>query len=80
MQELPIIDPTIQFRLIRRPLSDGSGSFSVEITQDVDDECSRGTLQLDALSEAHAIKLQKKIWDAIKEHTNEPVEFFEEGF
>lgn len=81
MQTLPKIDDTIQFRLRIRTMSDGSPDCSVEITHDVDeDERFKGTLVLPAISEAHAIKLQKKIWDAIKEHTNEPVEFFEEGF
>ncbi len=77
---LPKIDDTIQFRLKRSLLSDGSQVVSVEITHDLDDQCFGGILDLPAINEAHAIKLQKKIWDAIKEHTNEPVEFFEEGF
>lgn len=79
-RKLPTIDDTIQFRLKRSLLSDQSEVFMVEITHDVEDEYFKGTLDLHAISHAHAIKLQKKIWGAIKEHTNEPVEFFEEGF
>ena len=80
MQTLPKIDDTIQFRIRRQTLSDGSGAFSVEITHDVDDERFGGILDLPTRTEQEAIRLQKKIWDAIKEHTNEAVEFFDEGF
>ena len=72
-------DNTIEFRLIRSTLSDQSQVVSVEITHDAEYERFVSTMVLPAISEAHAIRLQKKIWDAIKEHTNEKVEFFEEG-
>ena len=80
MRELPVIDNTIQFRIDSRNLTDGSQTFAVNITHDVGDECFQGTLALEARTEKDAIELQRKIWDAIKQHTNETIAFFDEGF
>lgn len=68
------MDDTIKFRLAGCHLSDGSSTWDAVI-------CQQGaSIRLPAISEVDAINLQKKIWDAIKLHTNETVEFFEEGF
>lgn len=69
-----MLDETLYFCLHNGTLTDGSQVHNLAISHNIDDDANYGRLYLHATSHDDAVLLQEKIWNAIREHTNEILE------